>query len=235
MKILLNFLIILAYEDAKLNLENYIEIYSKKLKGQNLNQNEFLRVITAKTIGTYYFPQVVEFKEMQNQQARHCEKLASISKLDSLGTVATKPIEFQVKSPVPYINLTTPICYKLNLYNELSGTSFVSKFENRISKLRTGAEDELTQIDSIKKNERVKTNSTVRQHAIESKAESYKKSPESQSIHSHEDKTTAIIDLVPSKHLSEPTEYPAIHIFVWIFLLYYIGFASVMKSLIRIK
>lgn len=156
---------------------------------------------------------------MQNQQARHCEKLSSISKLDSLSTVAVKPIEFQVISPVPYINLTTPICYKLNLYNELSGSNFVSKFENRINKLRSGAEDELTQIDSIsKKNERAKTNSTVRATDNKSnhsnKTESYQKSAnlsENQSVHSHE---TAIIDLTPAKNLSEPTEYPPIHIFV---------------------
>ena len=51
------------------------EIYSKKLKGENLNQNELLKVISAKNMGTYYFPQVVEFREMQNQQVKQKIKL----------------------------------------------------------------------------------------------------------------------------------------------------------------
>ena len=46
------------------------DIYCKKLKGENLNQNELLKVISAKNMGTFYFPQVVEFKEMQNQRVK---------------------------------------------------------------------------------------------------------------------------------------------------------------------
>ena len=86
-----------------------IEIYVKKLNGENLNQNGVLKVLTNKTIGTFYYPYVSEFKELQNQKVRHYEKLSSISKLDSLDLVAARPIEFKVKTPTPFSNLAIPV------------------------------------------------------------------------------------------------------------------------------
>lgn len=118
------------------------------MKGQNFDQNEILKCLSSKNIGTYYFPLVKEFKELQNQQARHCEKLSSISKLDSLGPVAVKPIEFQINLPVPYVNLAVPVNYKLNSYKPITENNYVPRHENRVFKLRTGAEDELIQTGS---------------------------------------------------------------------------------------
>lgn len=182
-------------EEAKLNIENFIELYSKRLTGQSLNQNEELKQISAKTIGTYYFPQVTEFKEFQNQKSRHYEKLNSISKLDSLGPVATKSIDFNIKAQTPFINLAVPVCYKLNNYKKVDENNYVPIHEKRLMQLRRGAEDELTQIDSN----------------LINKTEPKTKLKESQE---KVKETTKIIDLVPLKQLSEPCEYPPMHIFV---------------------
>lgn len=186
--------------DDKLSLESYIEIYSKKLKGQTLNQNELLKAISANSLGTYYFPQVIEFREMQNQSSSHCEKLASISKLDSLGHVAVKPIEFKIKMPTPLVQLTTPVLYKLNCYKEINENRYISRFENRISKLRSGAEDELMTIDSTT------TTTTTLVTEISVKEEEQTKPAELA-------KNKKIVDLTPSPHLSLPQEYSAMHIF----------------------
>lgn len=118
------------------------------MKGKDLNQENELKAMSQKSVGTFFFPQVVEFKEFQNQQARHCEKLQSISKLDSLGPVAVKSIDYEVKLPVPYANLAIPSQYRLNEYKMHVENSYVPKQESRVLKLRVGAEDELTQIDT---------------------------------------------------------------------------------------
>lgn len=187
-------------EEAKLNIENFIEIYSKRLTGQHSNQNEVIKQISAKTIGTYYFPFVTEFKEFQNQKARHYEKMNSIANLDSLGLVATKSIDFHIKPQIPFINLAVPVCYKLNEYKKVEDNNFVPVFEKRLISLRKGAEDELTQIDSNLKT----STSEADKQSLDMKQE------EKEIVH----EKTKIIDLVPLKQLSEPCEYSAMHIFV---------------------
>ena len=155
-------------------------------------------------------------------KARHCEKLSSISKLDSLGMVAVKPIEFRITSPIPYINLATPVLYKLNSYKTLNESQYVSKFENRLSKLRTGAEDELTQMDATLIEEEI-TNRNVEIYSVPLKEElthahhlATTSTSNKQNTISDETsiKNKKIIDLIPSKKLSEPSEYSAMHIFV---------------------
>ena len=170
-------------EEIKFNIENFIDIYSRRMRGENVDKNDNLNVISSKHLGTYFFPQVVEFKEFQNQQTRHFEKLSSISKLDSLGPVAVRPLEFQVKTDTPYLNLAVPILYKLNSYKPLLDNFFVPKYESRIKNLRIGAEDETTQVHSASSN-------------IGSE-----NSPQ-------------ILDLNPSKELTEPPRFHPLHIFV---------------------
>lgn len=176
-------------EDIKFNIENYIDIYTKRQRGENVDQNTILKGVSSKHMGTYFFPQVVEFKEFQDQEAKHCEKLTSISKLDSLGCVAVRPLEFQIQSETPYLNLAVPVLYKLNSYKPSLENYFVPKHESRIQKLRVGAEDELTQIDSVPS---AKTKSKTQT----------------------EQTTTQILDLNPSKELSQPPQFHPLHIFV---------------------
>ena len=92
-------------------------------------------------MGTYYFPCVVEFKEFQNQKARHYEKMNSIAKLDSLGQVAVKSLDFHIKDQIPYIGLAVPVCYKLNNYKKVEENNYVPVQEKRLFTLRKGAED----------------------------------------------------------------------------------------------
>jgi hypothetical protein len=138
-----------------------------------------------------------------------------------LGHVAVKPIEFKIKSPTPFINLATPILYKLNSYKMVHDSQYVSKFENRLSKLRTGAEDELTQIDSTL----IETEKTSRKVEEPIKEESNQEfradaSPATLNKQNLTDETETsiknkkIIDLNPSKKLSQPNEYSSMHIFV---------------------
>lgn len=167
------------------------------MSGQSLNQNEELKQISLKSIGTYYFPSVSEFKEFQNQKVRHYEKLNSISKLDSLGPVAVKSIDFHLKAQIPFVNLAVPVCYKLNNYKQMDENNYVPIHEKRLMSLRKGAEDELTQIDTSL----IKTNKTETKVKIKEEAKPVKES-------------TKIIDLVPLKQLSEPCDYSPMHIFV---------------------
>jgi hypothetical protein len=173
------------------------------MRGDKLDENETLKLVSSQTMGTYYFPQVVEFKELQEQKARHCEKLDSALRLDSLGSVAVKTIDFYVPIEVPYINLAVPVQYKINAYRPLFENNYVPKHEHRLGKLRTGAEDELSQIES----------------AV---VETIIKRPSHKSIQSSpavttEAKTTEanrIVDLTPAKELHEPIDYPTMHVFV---------------------
>jgi hypothetical protein len=190
-------------------------------------------------MGSYYFPQVVEFKELQNQKARHCEKLLSISKLDSLGMVAVKPIEFQIKLETPFINLATPINYKLNSYKQLTHNNYVARHENRLLKLRTGAEDELTQITTdiaapppsvtmqtpvltkisvnhdvgLMSSQQTQRNLKSGVTALYDKLSSVSNVNNNQKVSS-----TTIIDLKPSKKLALPVDYSPLHIFVKFYL-----------------
>ena len=100
-------------------------------------------------------------------------------------------------------------------------SQYVSKFENRLSKLRTGAEDELTQIDSTlietektsrKIEEPIKEESNQGIHADASQPTSNNQNLTDETETSIKNKK--IIDLTPSKKLSEPNEYSAMHIFV---------------------
>ena len=122
------------------------------MKGKDLNQENELKAMSQKSVGTFFFPQVAEFKEFQNQQARHCEKLQSISKLDSLGAVAVKSIDYEVKLPVPYANLAIASQYRLNEYKMQVENSYVPKQESRMIRLRVGAEEEMTKIVDTNQN-----------------------------------------------------------------------------------
>ena len=140
--------------------------------------------------------------------------------------VAVKPIEFVIKSPTPYINLTTPVLYKLNAYKIIHENQYISKFENRLSKLRRGAEDELTQIDSTlveKDNINRKVENSHEEVASSGEKSNLNKSAVSASTSSKQktleeanskDVVKKIIDLIPSKQLSTPSEYSSMHIFV---------------------
>jgi hypothetical protein len=181
-----------------------------------------IKLIKSKSMGTYYFPHVTEFKDNHNQTIRHCEKLQSISKLDSLGMVAVKPIEYQVPVEVPFISMAIPVNYKLNAYRPFTDNYYVPKHEGRILKLRMGAEDELTQIDTL----------SIMPVAAADKHEKHEphapKSSRKEAAHKHKVREepkvvaqpeatvhqTQIVDLKPSKWLCEHVEYPPIHIFV---------------------
>ncbi|CAF0716214.1 unnamed protein product [Brachionus calyciflorus] len=178
-------------EDIKLNIENYIDIYTRRSRGENEDQNHVLRTISSKTMGTYYFPQIVEFKEFQDQKAKHCEKISSITKLESLGLVAVRPIDFQVQQETPYVNLAIPVLYKLNTYKAANENFFVPKHEGRLMKLRSGAEDELTQIDSA----------------------AFENTPVLKSKAKNEIQLTQILDLNPSKELTQPSQFHPLHVF----------------------
>ncbi len=139
--------------------------------------------------------------------------------MDSLGLVAVKPIEFKIKSPTPFINLATPVLYKLNSYKMIHENQYVSKFENRLSKLRTGADDELTQIDSSLINAENKAKKVEEPFKEELKQEKNVQLPmpmtNSENITDESiNRNKKIIDLIPSKKLSQPSEYSAMHIFV---------------------
>lgn len=210
-------------EDGPLTIELFIETYYKKLKGQKLDDNEEIRAMSAKNIGTYYFPQVAEQRELTNQKARHCEKLQSISKLDSLGQVAVKPIEFQIKTATPYANLNVPVLYKLNEYKPLTENNYVPKYENRVLKLRCGAEDELTKFDSVQYarllpakdadktfNESVDESKTKSKHVAEPAVETSR----AQMAQQAQPEGPQIIEFKPLKDLHQPFDYPPMHIFV---------------------
>ena len=199
-------------EQVKLNIENYIEFYVKQLSGESTNQNEVVKSLSSKTMGTFYFPYVTEFKEFQNQKVRHYEKLSSIAQLDSLDTVAARPLEFSVKASIPFASLAIPVTYRLNGYGRgESARAYVARHEGRWLSLRRGAEDELTQIDA----------GLVERMAPE-KEEEEEEEEASQpldgrvevAIKDGNEAGAKIIDLEPSHQLSEPVEYSPMHIFV---------------------
>ena len=122
-----------------------------------------------------------------------------------MGLVAVKPIEFSIETETPYINLGVPKNYILNNYKYVSDSQYVPKFESRIQKLRKGAEDELIQVD-IKANKKPVA-------IVEEKLN--KDSNEESTLGS--EKTIVgpkIIDLEVPSYLTEPIEYPPLHIFV---------------------
>ena len=182
------------------------DIYCKKLKGENLDELGSVKSIQVRNMGTSYFAQVDEFKEFHEQKARHCEKLESILKLDSLGAVAVKTIDFDVPHETPYIGLAIPVNYKLNSYRALSESSYVPKFEQRWAKLRLGAEDELSHHQVVAK--------SVEKTTTTSKSEPTKVVASTSRENTVVSQQPKIVDLVPGKHLSEPIEYPPFHIFV---------------------
>ncbi len=199
-----------------------LEIYCKKQSGENFDQPQMIKLITNKSIGTYYFPHVSEFKDNNNQTIRHCEKLQSISKLDSLGMVAVKPLEYHVPVEVPFISMAIPVNYKLNAYKPFTDNYYVPKHEERVGKLRMGAEDELTQIDTLsimpiaaekprlEQDEPHAAKSSRKEASFKNKIKEEPKAEKPETaVHQ-----TQIVDLRPSKWLCEHVEYPPIHIFV---------------------
>lgn len=167
--------------------------------------------------------------------------MLSISKLDSLGLVAVKPIEFQIKLETPFINLATPIVYKLNSYKQLTQNNYIAKHENRLLKLRTGAEDELTQIttDIAPPPESIIFQTPV-SSAVINQVRDVGLMPSQQTqrnissiSNNQKASTTTIIDLKPSKKLSLPVDYSPFHIFVRLFLVK-IKFSKLIVSKSRI-
>lgn len=156
-------------------------------------------------------------------KARHCEKLESVLKLESLGAVAVKPLDFDVPIETPYIDLAIPVNYKLNAYRPLFDSTYVPKYEQRLQKLRSGAEDELTHQTTT-----TTTTTAARSMSSHSKSTMSTKQQDNQSISVGQPKTVSetpsteladrsaprIVDLVPGKYLTEPVEYPPMHIFV---------------------
>ena len=137
--------------------------------------------------------------------------------MDSLGAVAVKPIEFHIKAQIPFVDLAVPICYKLNEYQIHSENNYIPKYENRLFKLRSGAEDELTQIDAIiiRPNVAISAKSHTKSNQNVDKSNQMSATTHSTSSSSPLAKyETQIIDLTPSKQLSEPLDYSPMHIFV---------------------
>lgn len=133
-------------------------------------------------------------------------------KLDSLGTVAVKSLDFDAPAETPYIGLAIPVQYKLNSYNSLIESNYVPKYEQRLQKLRTGAEDELTHQTTARRTSiQTKTGGEKSNKTDPGKQANLEKSQTSKAT---SEPTTRIFDLVPGKHLTEPIEYPPMHIFV---------------------
>lgn len=172
-----------------------------------MDENEFLKSITRKTFGSYNFPAISDSKEIHTQKAKHCEKLSSVLHLDSLGCVAVRPNQFNYKQDKIYLNLSTPINYKLNSYG-CQMSKYVLKDENML-KLRSGADDEYTKIDSD-----VASSFKVKEEALDKKVESQNKHAEKEKPNQLVHKESKIIDLIPGKRLSETANYPSYHIFV---------------------
>ena len=118
-----------------------------------------------------------------------------------MGLVAVKPIEFSIKTETPYVNLGVPKNYTLNNYKHIADSQYVPKFENRISKLRKGAEDELIQVDIKTSNKPTTVTESRKESAVESDNTVTTSSP-------------MIIDLEAPSYLTQPIEYPKLHIFV---------------------
>lgn len=122
--------------------------------------------------------------------------------------VAVKSIDFQMPTETPFLNLAVPIQYKLNSYKDLAENNYIPRHENRIMKLRTGAEDELSQVSSSFSSKLI---------AFKDSQQGFKKNVnrgEEDASKSESQTTTSIIDISPGKNLSEPVDYPPLHIFV---------------------
>ena len=180
-------------------------------------QNDSVKGLSVKSIGSYYFPQVNEYRELQNQQARYCEKLSSITKLDSLGLVAVKSIDFQVPHKIAFVAPATPVHYKLNAYRALSDNNYVTRHETRLHNLRKGAHDELTNDTApaapsqtvVKIAALVETASTSSlAHVAQS---SLSKTSETHTANTFVPET---INPKPPDRLVQPANYPPLHIFV---------------------
>jgi len=185
-------------EDIKLNIDNYIEVYAKKLAGESLGQHEVIKMLSNKSLGTHYYPYVADFKHFHSLKARHYEKLSSISRLESLDMVAVRPVDLQVCHQVPFANLAIQVAYQLNCYGKDNCKNvFVPKHDTRFNALRQGAEDELTKID-VGLVQLVLSEPEV---AVKEDA-------------------TKIIDLKPAPELAEPIEYSPMHIFVSLLLVF---------------
>jgi len=184
-----------------------IEIYINKLNGQNLDENEFLKSISRKTFGSYNFPAISDSKEIHTQKARHCEKLSSVLRLDSLGLVAVRPNQFNYKQDKIFLNLSTPITYKLNSYG-CQMNKYVLKDENML-KLRSGADDEFTKIDSD-----IASSFKLKEETQEKNVQIQTQHLEKEKPNQLLNKESKIIDLIPAKRLSETANYPSYHIFV---------------------
>lgn len=148
--------------------------------------------------------------------------------MDALGLVAVKPIEFSIKTETPYVNLAVPKYYKLNDYNVITETKYVSKFENRINKLRKGAEDELIQVDTSSKSNSTKVDKKaeklaeradfLRNHSskidLNEIVKDNKETVTTESVVESDSSGPQIIDLEAPAFLAQPIEYPPMHIFV---------------------
>lgn len=132
-------------------------------------------------------------------------------------------MEFNVQSEIPYINLAVPVLYKLNFYKPTYENIYVPMHDNRLFKLRNGAEDELTQIDSI--NNKLAT-SKEKEDLSHVKSSSFKiKDVKSfRASTSLENVLSQIIDLKPAKQLVEPLDNNPLHIFVFITSIFIINF-----------
>jgi hypothetical protein len=105
--------------------------------------------------------------------------------------------------------MSVPVNYKLNDYKSFTDNFYVPKFENRIMKLRSGAEDELTQIDSMSIIMPVSNKDKSKKETLSNNESGINNNKKDAEAH-----FAQIIDLKPSKQLSQPVEYPPIHIFV---------------------
>jgi len=113
----------------------------------------------------------------------------------------------------PYINLAIPVHYKLNSYRPLFESSYVPRYEQRLVKLRVGAEDELSH-QILNTSTRVEKPSRKENQTKTAKGLNSEKTAVEADTAKTATEATKVIDLVPGKHLSEPFEYPPMHIFV---------------------
>jgi hypothetical protein len=132
--------------------------------------------------------------------------------LDALGAVAVKSIEFSMQTETPFVNLTVPKNYLLNNYKVITDSQYVSKYDNRINKLRKGAEDELIQVD-IKTKKSAKPIVEKKQNEFLHSTQSFANQESPLSIESSSS-GPEIIDVEVPSYLTEPIQYPPMHIFV---------------------
>jgi hypothetical protein len=133
--------------------------------------------------------------------------LKIFKRLDALGYVATRPIEFSLNVEIPYATLVIPQNYKLNSYETSKDTFYVPKYEERISKLRTGAVDEYMSADFQPLIEQIKEQKNI--------VNKTRRIAFTDTIDQEEALLQPkVIDLAPPLYLAEPVEYPDMTIFV---------------------